>query len=127
MFGRRRPATDPAGTAPIVDETTEPVFIVGWYRTGTTFLHNLLDADPANRAPKTWELMSPTPSDRDPVRDARLRRLRSGSVMWLEKPIFPELAIAHEVSIDEPEECFFLLENDFVSGRVLELDGGQRI
>src|SRR5256886_1372011 len=39
----------------------EPLFIVGLPRSGTTLLHILLAADPAHRAPLTWEVMSPSP------------------------------------------------------------------
>jgi hypothetical protein len=46
----------------IADVTVEkPVFIIGLPRTGTTILHDILDQDPANRAPLTWELMFPSP------------------------------------------------------------------
>src|ERR1700761_4628112 len=39
----------------------KPVFIVGFPRTGTTILHDILAQDPANRAPLTWEVMFPSP------------------------------------------------------------------
>src|SRR6201996_3228665 len=39
----------------------KPVFIVGFSRTGTTILHDILAQDPANRAPLTWEVMFPSP------------------------------------------------------------------
>jgi hypothetical protein len=42
-------------------EVVKPVFIVGLPRTGTTILHDILNQDPANRAPLTWELMFPSP------------------------------------------------------------------
>ncbi len=42
-------------------EVTKPVFIIGLPRTGTTILHDILNQDPANRAPLTWELMFPSP------------------------------------------------------------------
>src|ERR1700759_1046716 len=38
-----------------------PVFIIGFPRTGTTILHDILAQDPANRAPLTWEVMFPSP------------------------------------------------------------------
>ncbi|MDT8368985.1 MAG: sulfotransferase, partial [Longimicrobiales bacterium] len=38
-----------------------PIFIVSLPRTGTTFLHGLLAADPANRIPRSWEVMYPSP------------------------------------------------------------------
>jgi len=37
----------------------EPVFIVGHWRTGTTMLHELLDLDPNNRCPSTYESLVP--------------------------------------------------------------------
>ena len=38
-----------------------PVFIIGFPRTGTTILHDILAKDPASRAPITWETMFPSP------------------------------------------------------------------
>jgi hypothetical protein len=46
----------------IADEKiTKPVFIIGFPRTGTTILHDILAQDPANRAPLTWEVNFPSP------------------------------------------------------------------
>lgn len=46
----------------IADERIErPVFIIGFPRTGTTILHDILAQDPASRAPITWEVMFPSP------------------------------------------------------------------
>ena len=42
----------------------KPVFIIGMPRTGTTILHDILDQDPANRAPLSWECMFPSPPPR---------------------------------------------------------------
>ncbi len=42
-------------------EITQPVFIIGLPRTGTTILHDILAQDPANRVPMTWEAMFPSP------------------------------------------------------------------
>ena len=44
-----------------VQEITQPVFIIGLPRTGTTILHDILAQDPANRVPMTWEAMFPSP------------------------------------------------------------------
>ena len=38
-----------------------PIVVIGLPRSGTTFFHNLLAADPANRSPATWEIMYPSP------------------------------------------------------------------
>ncbi len=39
----------------------KPVFIIGFPRTGTTILHDILAMDPDSRAPMTWETMFPSP------------------------------------------------------------------
>jgi hypothetical protein len=46
----------------IADERiVAPVFIIGFPRTGTTILHDILAQDPDTRAPLTWETMFPSP------------------------------------------------------------------
>jgi hypothetical protein len=46
----------------IADERiVRPVFIIGFPRTGTTILHDILAQDPDSRAPLTWETMFPSP------------------------------------------------------------------
>jgi Sulfotransferase family len=46
----------------IADERiVAPVFIIGFPRTGTTILHDILGRDPDTRAPMTWETMLPSP------------------------------------------------------------------
>ena len=39
--------------------TTDPIFIIGHWRTGTTLLHELLALDPRLRAPTTYECLAP--------------------------------------------------------------------
>ena len=56
---RERPA---ASTRPSPSERiVAPVFIIGFPRTGTTILHDILAQDPDSRAPLTWETMFPSP------------------------------------------------------------------
>ncbi len=49
LFGKRAEAT----------EIIPPVFVLGHWRTGTTFLHNLLTCDPRNAFPTTFQCMFP--------------------------------------------------------------------
>lgn len=37
----------------------DPVFVLGFWRSGTTFLHELLSLNPALLAPSTWQCMNP--------------------------------------------------------------------
>ncbi len=43
------------------EKIVAPVFIIGFPRTGTTILHDILAQDPDSRAPLTWETMFPSP------------------------------------------------------------------
>src|SRR5262245_29409875 len=43
------------------ERVVRPIFITGMPRSGSTFLHELLAQDTANRAPLVWEVMSPLP------------------------------------------------------------------
>jgi hypothetical protein len=43
------------------EQIVAPVFIIGFPRTGTTILHDILAQDPDTRAPLTWETMFPSP------------------------------------------------------------------
>ena len=55
-----------------------PVFITGWYRCGTTYLHNLLATHPDSRTPLYWELMHPCPAVDLEHNDAWLKSLPTG-------------------------------------------------
>lgn len=95
-------------------EVRAPIIVVGWYRTGTTLLHNLLESAPHHRAFRTWELMTPYPLSARPGLDRHLRRLRGGLTMGMARAAMPDVKHAHPLEADWPEEDFFLLENDLV-------------
>jgi hypothetical protein len=83
----------------------KPMFIVGFGRTGSTFLHYLLARDPQARAPRLWELMEPSPPPRpDSHDDPRIRRVQMH--LWSKSIATPDVHKVHE-SNDAlaPEEC----------------------
>jgi hypothetical protein len=89
-----------------------PLFVVGLPRTGTTLLHTLLCADPASRAPLTWEVMEPSP----PTNAEKQRRIRRASqnlacLEWM-APNFGKL---HPVGAELPQECVSLMSPSFLS------------
>jgi hypothetical protein len=93
-------------------EIREPLFIVGLPRSGTTLLHILLAADPAHRAPLTWEVMSPSPpSDED--RQQRIRHANRNLAMlrWLA----PTFESVHATGAELPQECVSLMSPTFMS------------
>lgn len=93
-------------------EIREPLFITGLPRSGTTLLHTLLAADPAHRAPLTWEVMTPSPPS-DDNRQLRIRRAtRSLSALrWL-APTFQQV---HALGAELPQECVSLMSPTFMS------------
>ena len=90
----------------------EPLFIVGLPRSGTTLLHILLAADPAHRAPLTWEVMSPSP----PSSEDRKQRIQQASrnlavLRWLA----PTFESVHATGAELPQECVSLTSPTFMS------------
>ena len=93
-------------------EIERPIVITGLFRTGTTFLHNVLAADTANRAGFMWEFAHPVGRRRALLGDDEWRRWRAGHEVTMDEIMIPEQAEAHAVAVDAYEEDFFLIEND---------------
>jgi len=92
-----------------------PLVITGFFRTGTTFLHNVLAADPNNRVAKAWELSYPLGRRADPLGDVAWRRAQAKFTFGFNQVAIPDQGVAHHVTADSYEECFFLLENDMAA------------
>jgi hypothetical protein len=87
-----------------------PIFIVGWYRSGTTFLHNLLAVHPHLRAPLYWELRHPCPTlnPRTAVPRKYIRSVRlEGKIHSYLAPGFKAI---HLLDAQKPEECLHLFD-----------------
>ncbi len=113
---------------PTIEERpiVKPIFIVGWFRTATTSLHNLLSLDPRNRAPECWELCYPAVEVPDAKRDYRRRFGRLQAKFRLADIIGPEQKYAHELRAENLEECFFLMANSAVNlQQIMGLTGYQ--
>ncbi len=82
-----------------------PIFITGLPRSGTTFLHRLMMADPANRAPLVWETIYPYPLPADARRgvDRRVEKVQ-GQLRAFER-IAPEFRSLHPLEARSPQEC----------------------
>jgi hypothetical protein len=91
---------------------TQPVVILGLPRSGTTFLHRLLAADPDHRYLRHWEGLFPAPTAPADQRQRETeRRLASFSRRS------PGFAAAHTLAADAPEECVLLFDNALASYR----------
>ena len=88
-----------------------PLYILGFPRTGTTLLHNLLACDPASRWLRLWEGLYPAPTPESLDDDPRVAKSKE-FVTGFEK-IAPLLASAHKLNATGPEECLWLIEHTF--------------
>jgi len=100
----------------IAEEKIErPVFVIGLPRSGTTFFHNLLSADPANRSPATWEIMYPSPPPAEAGRDTDPRIAEAEAAMAEVGFLEEELQAIHPFGARRPEECNFIWELSLLS------------
>jgi hypothetical protein len=113
-LGNKLRIVDFAKRHPELDEVDieRPIVITGFFRTGTTFLHNVLAADPNNRVAKAWELSYPLGRLGDPLGDVAWRRAQAKFTFGFNQAAIPDQGVAHNVTADSYEECFFLLENE---------------
>ncbi|MCB0755965.1 MAG: sulfotransferase [Flavobacteriales bacterium] len=91
----------------------KPVFIVGFPRTGTTLLQNLLHLSEDRRALQFWELTNPIPVSDDPEKDIRRRHRKTKFHLAVANFVVPEMKFIHEVRHDSLEECWSLFIPQF--------------
>lgn len=87
----------------------EVLVIAGLQRTGTTYLHRLLAADPATRALRSWEALHPAP-----LGGGRRLRIAQRAERGL-RYLAPEFFAVHPVEAEAPEEDVLLLDLAFMS------------
>ena len=89
----------------IVGETvTQPLFVIGLPRTGTTLLHGLLAQDSTNRAPLSWEVMYPASYRDDAAAAQRARAKAAKRLAWANR-LAPAFKRIHPIDADLPQEC----------------------
>ena len=92
-----------------------PVFIVGLPRTGTTALHHMLNQDSANHTLRLWEAQNPIPPPQTDTytTDPRIAKQRQGVEMT--ETFLPGFLQTHLIDAQEPDECYMLLNRNFMS------------
>jgi hypothetical protein len=95
----------------------EPIIVTGLGRSGTTLLHELLDCDPANRAPKLWELVDtvPVPTAAESLDEDHPRARRVDDEITMMDEMVPAFTTMHENRGHLPTECIFLFAHQFSS------------
>jgi hypothetical protein len=89
---------------------TKPMVVLGFPRSGTTLLQNLLAASPGRAPLEFWELMSVTPrneADLEADKQERIRQL--ARVLRIANLFVPELDRIHHSTPTTPEEDWQLL------------------
>ncbi len=93
----------------------KPVFIVGFPRSGTTILFNLMAQDPANRAPQGWEVQYPNPPPEAGTYQSD-RRIRKAERYFKQmEQMAPELPAIHEVGAQLPQECLPIMAQSLLT------------
>jgi hypothetical protein len=97
-----------------------PIFITGTPRSGSTFLHELLAADPGLRAPRVWEVMFPVTAN-EPDRGWRDWRIwNAATSLWLFRRLSRGADAVYPMRARTPHECvaihsYCLMSEEFVS------------
>ncbi|MBY0400557.1 sulfotransferase [Myxococcota bacterium] len=100
----------------IEDEViTEPVFIVGSGRSGTTIFHEALSQDEQFRVVKRWEAMFPCPPPIEATYLTDPRIEKAHKLITLPERIAPEWKTMHAQAGDLPVECIEFLYLTFLS------------
>ena len=67
------------------EEIKQPIFIIGFARSGTTLLHSLMAEDPAVQAPRSWHSHSPSPPPgAGPVCAGRMAKATRNVEAWMD-------------------------------------------
>ena len=86
------------------DEPSDPVFVIGLPRSGTSLLFNLLSLDIAHRSPMYWEIMHLMPLAKTQA-SRKSREFKTNAELKLAKTIIPKLKAIHTIRATTPEEC----------------------
>ena len=96
-------------------EVRRPVFIIGLPRTGTTALHHMLNQDEANRTLRLWEAQAPVPPPETATYHTDPRIAERAAAVELTETFLPGFLKTHLIDAEEPDECYMLLNRDFMS------------
>ena len=85
-------------------DISDPVFVIGLPRSGTTLLFNLLSQDDSHRSPLYWEIMHLMPIVKN-NKDREKRRKKTNRELTIAKTLIPKLRAMHTIRAETPEEC----------------------
>ena len=92
-----------------------PIFVTGLPRTGTTFLHRLLVADPGHQGLELWLAEAPQPRPERSLWESNLAYQFLAAGIERHRAAHPAFGAVHEVAANQVEECWQLLRQSFRS------------
>ena len=102
---------------------SDPLFVVGLPRSGTTNLHNLFIEELGYNGLRYWQLASPSRRIRHYKLDNFLRRTQTNFVFSIFKYLVPSIQEMHHVNMDTYEECWHFHKNIFLCyNYVIQID-----
>jgi len=97
------------------EPVTQPIFILGHPRTGTTILYDLLCQDPQLRAPLTWEVDEPCPVPQPDTYDSDPRIAQVQASIDMSEQIMPGFLAHHPMGALVGQECVRITASEFTS------------
>lgn len=97
-----------AGRTEAPQDMPDPIYVLGWMRSGTTALHRLLAADPDHWWPYHYETMFCVPPEGEDDRPSQ-----TGAVLAELERVSPYYQAIHPMQPDNPEECVNLFTHVF--------------
>jgi hypothetical protein len=97
------------------ERVSQPVFILGQPRTGTTILYDLLCQDPQLRAPLTWEVDEPCPVPQPDTYDSDPRIAQVQASIEMSEQIMPGFLAHHPMGALVGQECVRITASEFTS------------
>ena len=97
------------------EQITKPLIVVGQGRSGTSFLLNVLSADPGNGAITHWEYMFPCPPPEKATYHSDPRIAKADKLIKQWNRITPNMTELHEYAATVPAECAQMLAITFNS------------
>ena len=91
----------------------KPIFVMGFPRSGTTYLHNLLINSLGRDGLKFWEVTEPFPYFNNKNIDEKFRKFKTFTLLSLFKLFVPRVQLMHPVKINSFEECWHLFKHSF--------------
>ena len=99
----------------LAERVEAPIFVTGLGRSGTTFLHELLMQDPANRVPLLWETFFSIPPPEPATYRSDPRIAAADLEITLMDAAIPAMTGMHENAGDLPTECIFLFAHQLAT------------